>query len=122
MKGKWLFSCLLAGSLVFNLGFDLHSTAAAPDQQEAPPSEMEQQDVEECEEQGDSLPDGVSEEWWAQAHEYIELSEYEITWQDSALPHDLPGAYQAPNRVHGFRTYFTSQAILIVPRIEVDQT
>jgi hypothetical protein len=47
-------------------------------------------------------------DWWGRVAEDIRSSEYEITWEDSA--------WQAPNRAHGFRTYFTEAGIRVVPR------
>jgi hypothetical protein len=64
------------------------------------------------------LPQGVSGDWWTQAQAYVQQSEYEITWQEGTSLPELPAAYQAPNRAHGLRTYFTSQGIRVIPREE----
>ena len=70
------------------------------------------------------LPPGVGADWWAMAQEDIRQSEYQVTWQDRAFLVDVanpsamlsPGAYQAPNRAHNLRTYFTPQGARIIPR------
>jgi hypothetical protein len=64
--------------------------------------------------------------WWAAAQANIRQSEYNVTWQAQTYLEDLPapanelraGAYQAPNRAHNLRTYFTAEGIRIVPRTE----
>ena len=45
--------------------------------------------------------------WWAAVQQEIQRSEYQITWQDETYLPDLEAAYQAPNRAHNLRTYFT---------------
>jgi hypothetical protein len=64
------------------------------------------------------LPEGVSADWWAGAQAYIRRSEYDITWSERTVLADVPGAYQAPNRAQGLRTYFTPDGIRVVPRTE----
>ena len=54
--------------------------------------------------------------WWAAAQDDIRRSEYRVTWQAQTSLADIPAAYQAPNRSHNLRTYFTSEGIRIVPR------
>jgi len=55
-------------------------------------------------------------DWQSRVREEIAAREYDITWQDQTTLADLPGAYQAPNRAHDFRTYFTRAGIRVVPR------
>ena len=58
------------------------------------------------------------ERWWSEVQGQIAASEYEITWQSRTVLADLPAAWQAPNRAHNFRTYFTERGIRVVPRAE----
>ena len=54
--------------------------------------------------------------WLSQVQQEIASQEYQVTWQsETALP-DLDAAWQAPNRSHGLRTYFTAAGIRVVPR------
>ena len=46
----------------------------------------------------------------------IGRSEYRVTWQDHTYLPDLPAAFQAPNRAHNLRTYFTPTGIRVFPR------
>jgi hypothetical protein len=47
----------------------------------------------------------------------IARSEYRVTWQEhTALPGRM-AAYQAPNRAHNLRTYFTAEGIQVRPRV-----
>ena len=39
-----------------------------------------------------------------------------MTWQSETALSDLDAAWQAPNRSHGLRTYFTAAGIRVVPR------
>lgn len=55
-------------------------------------------------------------DWWSQVQRDIRLSEYQITWQEKTAIPGLAAAYQAPNRVTGFRTYFAETGLHIVPR------
>ena len=64
------------------------------------------------------LPAGATGDWWTGVQQDIAASEYRVTWQDETTLADLPAAYQAPNRAHGFRTYFTGDGIRVVPREE----
>jgi hypothetical protein len=64
-----------------------------------------------------ALPEGASAGWWTSAQEHIRQSEYQIHWQDQTGLPDLPAAYQAPNRAHNLRTYFTSDGIRVIPRV-----
>jgi hypothetical protein len=54
--------------------------------------------------------------WFSQAQQSIAREEYEVTWQTETTLADLDAAWQAPNRSHGLRTYFTPQGIRVVPR------
>ncbi|MFH0980802.1 MAG: integrin alpha [Planctomycetota bacterium] len=54
--------------------------------------------------------------WWQQVQEDIRQSEYHVTWQTRTSLADVPAAYQAPNRAHNLRTYFTPQGIRVLPR------
>lgn len=63
---------------------------------------------------------GVGEQWLTAVQEQIRQTEYQISWQaETPLP-DVAGAYQAPNRVHDFRTYFTGDGVRVVPRQQAD--
>ncbi|MEW5987370.1 MAG: hypothetical protein AB1791_12105, partial [Chloroflexota bacterium] len=56
--------------------------------------------------------------WLATVQENIRQAEYYVTWQEQTyLPDSLP-AYQAPNRAHELRTYFTPEGITVMPRTE----
>ncbi len=61
-----------------------------------------------------SLPQGASQNWWTAVQQDIEKEEYNI----SSAPAESKALYQAPNRAHGFRTYFTEEGIRVVPRTE----
>jgi hypothetical protein len=63
-----------------------------------------------------SLPNGTSANWWATAQEDIGRSEYQVTRQDRTFLTGLSAAYQAPNRAHNLRAYFTPTGIRIIPR------
>ncbi|MBP7149748.1 MAG: FG-GAP repeat protein, partial [Acidobacteria bacterium] len=65
-------------------------------------------------------PDAVDPGWWSRVQADIGRSEYEISWQNTTALPDLPGAWQAPNREQGFRTYFTPRGIRVVPRAATD--
>ena len=54
--------------------------------------------------------------WLAEVQESIQQSEYQITWQDQTALADLPSAYQAPNRTHNLRAYFTPKGLRLTPR------
>ncbi len=62
------------------------------------------------------LPAGLSAAWWTTVQENIRRSEYQVTWQDETCFPDIKAAYQAPNRAHNLRTYFTPQGIRVAPR------
>ncbi len=56
--------------------------------------------------------------WIKVVQDSITDSEYNITWQHSTNFKDIISAYQAPNRVHNIRTYFTESGIRVIPRSE----
>jgi hypothetical protein len=62
------------------------------------------------------LPPGISTGWWATVQEEARQAEYQVTWQDQTYLSDLAAAYQAPNRAHNLRTYFTPAGIRVIPR------
>jgi hypothetical protein len=62
------------------------------------------------------LPTEISPNWWATVQNDIRRSEYHITWQDRTHLKDIKAAYQAPNRAHNLRTYFTQEGIRVIPR------
>ncbi len=68
------------------------------------------------------LPAGVTADWWAATQREIRDSEYFVTWQDVTVLADLPAAWQAPNRAHNFRSYFTERGIRVVRRTETTPT
>jgi hypothetical protein len=62
------------------------------------------------------LPPGVEEDWWTTVREKIAAAEYHVTWRDELRPEGPTGSWQAPNRVHGFRTRFLEEGIRLAPR------
>ena len=56
--------------------------------------------------------------WLEQAQRNLAEREYEVSWQAKPVVDDLPSSWHAPNRAHGFRTYFTADGIHVVPRTE----
>ncbi len=54
---------------------------------------------------------GVDQAWLSTVRQEITAAEYRVSGQSGDDP-------QAPNRAHGFRTYFRSGGIEVVPRIE----
>jgi hypothetical protein len=61
---------------------------------------------------------GASSNWQASVQEDIAAREYEVSWQTQAPIEGLAPAWQAPNRAHGFRTYFADEGIRVIPRTE----
>jgi hypothetical protein len=62
------------------------------------------------------LPPEASTNWWTAVQQNIRESEYHVTWQEKTTLPDLQAAYQAPNRAHNLRTYFTDTGIHVIPR------
>jgi hypothetical protein len=56
-------------------------------------------------------------DWWAKVQESIRRQEYHVTWQDHTYLPDVPAAYQAPNRLHNLRAYFTPEGPVVIPRV-----
>ena len=65
-----------------------------------------------------ALPEGAASDWWSKAQAGIQKEEYSVTWQEQTALQGVGAAWQAPNRAHGFRTYFTEDGIRVVPRTE----
>ena len=63
---------------------------------------------------GEAAPAG----WLAQVQQDLSEKEYEVSWQRTPGLEGADEAWQAPNRAHGFRTWFTSGGIRVVPREE----
>jgi len=64
------------------------------------------------------MPAGTPADWQQAAERQIAEQEYQVTWQTRT---DLPGleaAWQAPNRAHDLRAYFTPAGVRVVPRTE----
>ncbi|MCU0254291.1 MAG: hypothetical protein MUE47_07090 [Acidobacteria bacterium] len=61
-------------------------------------------------------PAATEDGWWARAAAAIESEEYEIAWQEGAQADGSAGAWQAPNRAHGFRATFSSRGVVLQPR------
>ena len=66
------------------------------------------------------LPPGASDDWWAAVLEDIRVSEYNINWQEQTDLPEIKAAYQAPNRAHNLRTYFTPDGVKVIPRTSTD--
>jgi pimeloyl-ACP methyl ester carboxylesterase len=60
--------------------------------------------------------------WWSSVQKDIRQSEYHVSWQNQTHLPDLQAAYQAPNRAHNLRTYFTPTGIRIIPRTTTTPT
>ncbi|HLF25275.1 MAG TPA: FG-GAP-like repeat-containing protein [Anaerolineae bacterium] len=54
--------------------------------------------------------------WLNAVSEGIRRAEYHITWQEQTNLSDRSASYQAPNRAHNLRTYFTVDGIRVMPR------
>ncbi len=92
-------------------------STGANDQQE-PITPLQPSDTPELAEAAAS--EDIPSDWLSQVQENIRQSEYHVTWQEQTHLSDLPGAYQAPNRAHNLRTYFTPDGIRIVRRTEAE--
>jgi hypothetical protein len=64
------------------------------------------------------LPEGASPDWWNEVQGQIGRAEYEVSWQERTALTDVAAAYQAANRAHNLRTYFTPAGIRVVPRTD----
>jgi hypothetical protein len=64
----------------------------------------------------ETLPEGTQPDWWSTIQKNIRDSEYHITWQGKTCLQDVDAAWQAPNRAHNLRTYFTPDGVRVVPR------
>jgi hypothetical protein len=62
----------------------------------------------------------IPADWWSQARQQILTSEYYVTWQEQPILSGLPAAYQAPNRTHNLRAYFSPQGLTLIPRVWPD--
>ena len=62
-------------------------------------------------------PEDIPADWWAIVQEDIRRSEYHLRWQDETHLPGVPAAYQAPNRAHNLRTYFTTEGPVLIPRV-----
>jgi hypothetical protein len=97
-----LIGLLAIGAFIFFSQARMAAQAASSDSQQAA-----------------TLPEGASPDWWGGVQAQIGRSEYEVSWQErTALP-DVVAAYQAPNRTHNLRTYFTPAGIRVVPRTDI---
>ena len=61
-------------------------------------------------------PEFASPCWWRAVQEEIFESEYHVSWQKRTSLPDGKAGYQAPNRAHNLRTYFTPDGIWVMPR------
>jgi hypothetical protein len=59
----------------------------------------------------------ATRDWWRSIDADIRSTEYRITWQEETSPGRGPSSWQAPNREHGFRVYFTEDGIRLSPRV-----
>jgi hypothetical protein len=60
--------------------------------------------------------------WIDQVQRDLKEREYELTWQAEPAVEGIEPSWHAPNRSQGFRTYFTSEGIRVVPRTEAAPT
>jgi hypothetical protein len=61
-------------------------------------------------------------DWWPAVQKDTRQAEYHVTWQEHTYLADVAAAYQAPNRAHNLRTYFTPQGIRVIPRVLQGET
>jgi hypothetical protein len=66
----------------------------------------------------ESLLAGVPTDWWSQAQSSLAAQEYEVSWTEAATIPGLGACWQAPNRAHGLRTYFSPAGPRVAPRTE----
>lgn len=62
------------------------------------------------------LDQDTSLDQWSEIQSRLAAMEYDITWQDQTYLAGIPAAYQAPNRAHNLRSYFTENGLFIIPR------
>ncbi len=55
-------------------------------------------------------------DWWSTIQTNLRLEEYAVSWQTMTPLADVPAAFQAPNRAHNLRTYFTPAGPRVIPR------
>ena len=60
--------------------------------------------------------------WWSSVQKDIAAREYHVTWQEKTVLDDVPAAYQAPNRAHDLRAYFTERGVRLIRRTEEKPT
>ena len=61
-------------------------------------------------------PPGGSPDWSTGVQKSIRESEYRVSWQSQTSLAGVPAAWQAANRAHNFRTYFTPEGPRTTPR------
>jgi len=68
---------------------------------------------------GDTLDSAAlqASDRWTTVQESLNQEEYHVTWQDHTYLPGLLAAYQAPNRAHNLRTYFTPDGPVVIPRV-----
>jgi hypothetical protein len=57
-----------------------------------------------------------STDWWGAAQRGVLLSEYEVSSEGQTGSLDLPATYEAPNRAHNLRAFFTEAGLRLVRR------
>ena len=65
---------------------------------------------------GEGTAGSPPEAWLSAVQQRIAEEEYQVTWQERTGLAEVDAAWQAPNRAHGFRTYFAEEGIRVVPR------
>src|SRR5262245_38558255 len=58
----------------------------------------------------------ASGSWLDRIQQNLQEREYELSWQDNPAAPAIPRSWHAPNRAHGFRTYFTEDGPRVIPR------
>src|SRR5262245_34029622 len=59
--------------------------------------------------------------WLEQAQRGIRSPEYNLTWENRTPLAGLAAAWQAPNRAHNLRVYFSGSGVRVIPRIDQSQ-
>jgi hypothetical protein len=108
---------LMANLMVGTLGATTWLATPAHAAPAAPPPSAEGGASLVADDQAEALPEGASSDWWGAVQEDIRQSEYHVTWQEQTNLEDVKAAYQAPNRAHNLRTYFTPSGIRLIPRV-----